>query len=178
MWFLQQLEPAGAFYNISKALRLRGELDPGALKRSFQEIANRHKSLRTAVVENGEQAVQTILPAVELPLPVVDLRALPAAGRELEIRRIGKAEAGQLFDLSRAPLLRLKLARVGDAEHVLYLTMHHIIGDGWSLGVVYRELAAIYRAYCAGLASPLSELPIQRRFRGMAAQRAGWRRIG
>ncbi|MGI9046875.1 MAG: condensation domain-containing protein [Burkholderiales bacterium] len=69
LWFLQQLEPAGAFYNISKALRLRGELDPGALKRSFQEIANRHKSLRTAVVENGEQAVQTILPAVELPLP-------------------------------------------------------------------------------------------------------------
>ncbi|MBC7945338.1 MAG: amino acid adenylation domain-containing protein [Burkholderiales bacterium] len=161
LWFLQRLEPRSAFYNMSKVVELRGELDVAALARSFQTIADRHESLRTAFTDRGDHVTQTVAPAIELPLAVVDLHALAPTERELEIKRLGEAEAGHVFDLGRAPLLRVKLARLGDNEHMLYLTMHHIISDGWSLGVMYRELAALYRAFRCGQASPLPALPLQ-----------------
>ncbi|HEV2707211.1 MAG TPA: amino acid adenylation domain-containing protein [Pyrinomonadaceae bacterium] len=161
LWFLEQLEPGSAAYHIAGALRMVGQLDTDALSRSLNEIVRRHESLRTSFIIVAGQPEQSISPAREIVLPVEDFTALPADEREAEMRRLSREEAHRPFDLSQSPLWRTRLLRMSEDEHVLLLTMHHIISDGWSSGVLVRELATLYEAYRKGAESPLAELPVQ-----------------
>ncbi|WP_437733786.1 amino acid adenylation domain-containing protein [Sorangium sp. So ce1335] len=161
LWFLAQLEPDSAFYNIPGAARIQGPLDRAALEESIQEVARRHEALRTTVALVDGTPRQVIAPDARLPFEIIDLRALVGSAQEAEVRRRAADEARQPFDLARGPLARAKLLQLGDAEHVLLLTMHHIISDGWSVGVLLKELAALYPAFRRGEPSPLSALPIQ-----------------
>ena len=161
LWFIEQLAPGKSAYNIPAAIRLKGPLNVVALERCLNEIVKRHEALRTtfAMVDGGP--VQVIAPILTLALPVVDLRELSGDAREIEVRRLAAEEAGLRFDLARGPLLRIKLLRLGDEEHVGLLTMHHIVSDGWSTGILIREMAVLYEAFSSGRPSPLPELPIQ-----------------
>ncbi|HKR94175.1 MAG TPA: condensation domain-containing protein, partial [Candidatus Angelobacter sp.] len=161
LWFLDQLEPGNAVYNIPGSVRLRGALDHAALRQSLNEIIKRHEALRTRFVELDGQPVQVIEPVLELPIEVLDLSAMSATEGEVEAQRLATAEAALPFDLTSGPLLRVKLLQLAAEEHVLLLTMHHIISDGWSLGVLVREVGALYQAFTEGSASPLPALPIQ-----------------
>ncbi|HVG31078.1 MAG TPA: amino acid adenylation domain-containing protein, partial [Pyrinomonadaceae bacterium] len=161
LWFLDQLEPGNPFYNVPAAMRLRGRLDARALERSLSEIVARHEVLRTSFTLVEHQPVQVVAPAGGLPLPLVDLTGMSAAEREAEVARLAKEEAGRPFDLGRGPLLRATLLKLGGEEHVVLFTMHHIISDGWSLGILVRELSALYGAFARGEDSPLAELPMQ-----------------
>ncbi|QRK05610.1 non-ribosomal peptide synthase/polyketide synthase [Archangium violaceum] len=161
LWFLDRFDPRSSLYNLALVLRLEGALDVGALERSFRALVHRHEALRTTF-QQGEQGVfQVISSSVELPLAVVDLRELPEGNREEEARRLFNEEVLRPFDLKMGPLLRVTLLRLGEAEHVLVLAMHHIVSDGWSMGVLARELKALYEAFLAGKESPLEALPIQ-----------------
>ncbi|MBV8201448.1 MAG: non-ribosomal peptide synthetase, partial [Acidobacteria bacterium] len=141
LWFLDQLEPGSALYNMPLALGLCGELAVGALAAALREIARRHEILRTTFAAAGGLPVQVIAPAVpaagaaEPPLPRIDLAALPATARRRESERLAAAEAARPFDLARGPLWRATLLRLAAAEHLLLVTLHHIVADGWSLAV-------------------------------------------
>ena len=172
LWFLDQMEPGSPAYNIHRAIRLTGRLEVGALERALNEIARRHESLRATFTVRDGRPLQVIAPPVPLPLPVTDLRALPGDEAEAEARRLAEAEAHRPFDLAQGPLLRADLLRLGDGEHLLLLTMHHIVSDGWSMGVLLRELAALYSAFLAGRPSPLADLPIQ--YADFAAWQREW----
>jgi hypothetical protein len=161
LWFLNRLEPESYAFNISNAVRLRGALDVPALRRTLDEIVRRHEALRTTFAEVGGEPVQLIAPALTPGLREVDLRHLPPAEREAEALRLTTEEARKPFDLARGPLLRPFLLRLEEEQHVALLTMHHIVSDGWSMGVLVRELGALYAAYHAGRPSPLPELPLQ-----------------
>lgn len=161
LWFVQGLSPDSFVYNIPHALRLKGELDVAALKAAVSEIIRRHEVLRTTFVVRNAQPVQVIAPAEPFHLAVEDLRGLETEAREAEAIRLGAAAAQQVFDMERGPLFRMLLLQLADDEYVLALCMHHIIGDGWSLGVFYQELEALYTAYVSGQPSPLAELPLQ-----------------
>ena len=161
LWLLDQLDPGRAVYNLPGPVRLTGALDIAALEQSLNEIVRRHEALRTTFDEVDGTPMQVIAPGLELTLPVTDLRHLPAGEREAEARRLITEEARAPFDLARGPLVRAELLRLDDREHVLLLTMHHIVSDGWSLQVLNQELAALYEAFSAGRRSPLPELPIQ-----------------
>src|SRR5262249_39110586 len=139
--------------------RLEGELDVKALRRSMGEIVRRHEVLRTRFVSVNGEARQKIERAGEWALPVVDLSDLER--QEVEAGELVRAEAGQPFDLRRGPLLRTMLLRLGDHEHVLLATVHHIVSDGWSRGILFGELTALYEAYRNNRNSPLAELDIQ-----------------
>ncbi len=161
LWFLHQLKPESAVYNISSAMRLRGELDVAVLQQTLTEVVRRHELLRTTfAVQNGEP-VQVIGEPRDVPLPVVDLSELNESEREAESRRLVAVEAVQPFDLSTGPLLRVGLLRLSSEEHVLPLTVHHIISDGWSIGVMVREVATLFAAFSKGESSPLPELAVQ-----------------
>ncbi|HLM54865.1 MAG TPA: amino acid adenylation domain-containing protein, partial [Pyrinomonadaceae bacterium] len=174
LWFMEQLMPGGSAYNLPAALRLSGRLDVDALGRSFDEIVRRHEALRTTFAEEGGQAVQRIAPRLSVPLRVIDLTSLPEAEREREAVRLATEEARTPFDLSAGPLARASLLRLAPEEHVLLFTLHHVISDGWSMGVLVRETAALYGAYAAGLPSPLPELEIQ--YADFAAWQREWLR--
>jgi amino acid adenylation domain-containing protein len=161
LWFVDQLMPDSPFYNIPAAIRLNGLLDIDAFKRSIEELVRRHETLRTTFSERDGLPVQIISDPSSLALRVTDLSHLPHDEREAEARRLTDAEAAESFDLRRGPLLRVKLLRLSEDEHILLLTMHHIVSDGWSMGVLVREMAAIYEAYVAGKEPALEELPIQ-----------------
>jgi amino acid adenylation domain-containing protein len=161
LWFLDQYEPNSSVYNLPSALRVRGSLNIGVLEQSLNEIIRRHESLRTTFSMVDGEAVQVIAPSVGFSLAVVDLRDHPEGEREEEARRLVNEEAGRPFDLARGPLFRSKLVRLGEEDHVLLLTMHHIVSDGWSMGVLYRELSVLHQAFLNGQPSPLPELPIQ-----------------
>ncbi|HSN96720.1 MAG TPA: amino acid adenylation domain-containing protein, partial [Candidatus Nanopelagicales bacterium] len=161
LWFLDQLEPGSNLYNIPAALRLRGPLDTEALRRAFEGVARRHESLRTTFARIDGHPVQVIHPHPVWRIAEVDLSALTEPDREREVRRLATEEALRPFDLEAGPLLRTALLRLGDDDHVLMITMHHIVSDGWSVGVLVRELGALYQALCAGQPSPLADLPIQ-----------------
>src|SRR5205085_11766590 len=152
--------------------RLIGPLDVTALRRALDEIVRRHDSLRTSFIEVSGRPVQVVLPHRSLDPPVVDLRHLPENERELEARRLAKACAIESFDLTQPPLLRASLLRLGDQEHVLLLTIHHIISDGWSIGVFFRESIILYNAFRQGKASPLSDLTVQ--YADFAAWQQEW----
>jgi amino acid adenylation domain-containing protein len=170
MWFLYQWNPASAAFNMPGAVRLSGEVDTEALRRALQELVRRHETLRTTFTDQDGRLLQVIAPTLELPLSLVDLRDIPEAQREQRARERITAEARQPFDLTRGPLLRAALLRLTGREHVLLLCMHHIISDGWSLGVLVRELAALYSAFVQGQPSPLPALPLQ------YAEFASWQR--
>ncbi|HEX2188233.1 MAG TPA: condensation domain-containing protein, partial [Longimicrobiaceae bacterium] len=161
LWFIDRLEPGSAVYNISVAWRLAGALDEAALERSLSEIVRRHEALRTTFGEVDGSPVQVIAPFGAFSLPVEDLSGLGEADREAAVGRRAGEEARRAFDLSAGPLFRAALLRLGAEEHVLLLTVHHIVGDGSSMGVLYRELLALYEAYREGRASPLPELAVQ-----------------
>src|SRR4051812_34131812 len=161
LWFLDRLEPGQPLYTLPLVLRLEGELDAAALAAAFGEIARRHEALRTVFAERDGEPVQRVLPAGPWELPAADLSGLPAAAREREADRLSAAEAARPFDLSRGPLLRAVLLRLAPGRHELLLTFHHIVSDGWSMGVLVREATALYAAALAGRPSPLPELPIQ-----------------
>src|SRR5918998_1120577 len=161
LWFLDQLVPGNAFYNVPATLRLTTPLDVEALRQSLGEIVRRHETLRTTFAVVDGQPMQVIAPQLEVELPVTDLRHLPGAERSREATRLAAQEAQRPFDLARGPLLRAGLLRLGEADHLLLLTVHHIVADGWSMGILFRELAALYTAVAAGRPSPLPELPIQ-----------------
>ncbi|GEN10426.1 amino acid adenylation domain-containing protein [Myxococcus fulvus] len=159
LWFIDQLEPGSATYNIPVAVRLRGPLDVEALRRTFEALVVRHESLRTTFPTEQGQPLQRIASQVTLPLSVVDLRTLPT--REAEATRLAREEALRPFDLAKGPLLRTNLLHLGEQEHVLLLTMHHIVSDGWSMGVLVRELGALYEGFASGLGVTLPALPVQ-----------------
>ncbi|MEA2694498.1 MAG: hypothetical protein QOJ16_3885, partial [Acidobacteriota bacterium] len=167
LWFLDQLEPGSASYNVPGALRLSGRLSAAALAAAFSAIVLRHEALRTTFRAGSEEPVQVIAPAAPRSLPLVDLAGLPARLKEATARGLAQEEAARPFDLERGPLARVCLLRLvpgggGEAEeHVLLLTLHHIISDGWSLGVVVHELTAFYGAALAGRPAPLSPLAVQ-----------------
>src|SRR5438270_1279010 len=172
LWLLDQLEPGSAAYNLASASRLRGELDPGLLALSLSEIARRHESLRTRFELRDGEPVQVIAPATVFPLPVIDLAGVPAAVRNGEVLRLAHQDSSTSFDLERGPLARALLLRLAGTEHLLLFNMHHVISDGWSFGVLFGELSALYDAFAAGQPSPLPELPIQ--YADFAAWQREW----
>ncbi|HVR98703.1 MAG TPA: amino acid adenylation domain-containing protein, partial [Thermoanaerobaculia bacterium] len=165
LWFVDQLEPGSPLYNMPGALRAEGPLDGGVLALCLGEIVRRHEALRTVFADPDGSPVQVIQPARPFPLPVVDLSALPPGEREALAAALAGEEAARPFDLTGGPachpLLRGTLLRLAENEHVILLTLHHIVGDAWSLGVLIRELSALYPAFAAGRPSPLPELPLQ-----------------
>ncbi len=161
LWFIEQLEPGTHAYNSARAARLRGPLDTAVLRRSMGDIVERHEALRTSFTATDGRPVQVIAGTVSLPLPITDLGGFPEDEREARARHLAEEEIRRPFDLTRAPLLRVRLLRLGPEEHILVLTMHHIVSDEWSQGVLFRELAALYEAHLAGNPSPLQPLPIR-----------------
>ena len=161
LWFLDRLEPGSASYNVAAAMRLTGALDAAALRRALGEIVRRHEALRTVFTDVDGVAAQVVRPFAGLALAVEDLAALDAEARGAVARRRAAEEAARPFDLAAGPLVRAVLLRLGPEEHVLLLTLHHIVSDGWSLGVLFGELSALYGAYRDGGESPLPELPVQ-----------------
>jgi amino acid adenylation domain-containing protein/non-ribosomal peptide synthase protein (TIGR01720 family) len=170
LWFLSQLEPDGHSYNIPTAVRLHGQLNVAALEDCLSEIIRRHESLRTVFAAPDGRAVQVIAEEADFTLPQTDLRHLPEAEREAEARRMAEAEFKRGFDLARGPLLRCRLLRLADEDHILVMVMHHIISDGWSNSVLISEVGALYQAFSCGHPAPLPELAVQ------YADYAAWQR--
>jgi amino acid adenylation domain-containing protein len=161
LWFIDQLEGGSAGYHICLALRLSGSLNERALRNALDETVQRHEALRTVFVSVDGEPVQEIAPRGEFPVTIVDLAADDESIRKTCLLEHQSAEALQRFDLARGPLARARLLRMGVDEHVLLLTVHHIVFDGWSIAVLIRELGQLYGAYCAGKPNPLPPLPIQ-----------------
>ena len=177
LWFIDQLVPGNTFYNVPTALRLTGSLNFSALEQTFHEIIRRHEALRTRFGIAQEQLVQMIpvdsfanasasplgscAATFTLNLPVIDLQHCPAGERELQAKQWVSEESQRPFDLATGPLLRVFLLKLDETDHVLLLNLHHIICDDWSIGVLIRELSAIYTAFAQNQPSPLAELPLQ-----------------
>ncbi len=161
LWFLDRWEAGSSLYNVPRILRICGPLNRNALSRSLNEIVGRHQALRTTFIEDHGQPVQRIASDASIDLPVTGLEHLPPGDRDPEARRLAFAEAAKPFDLARGPLFRAALFRLADSEHILVLTMHHIVTDAWSMGVFFRELGILYQAFSSELPSPLPDLPIQ-----------------
>ncbi|WP_332961113.1 amino acid adenylation domain-containing protein [Microcoleus sp. AR_TQ3_B6] len=161
LWFLDKLQPLSAFYNIPLALRLSGQLNIAALESSINEIIQRHEALRTNFTTQEGQPVQIIASTLNLKLLVVDLLYLTESSREIEAQRLAFEEANRPFNLERDPLVRGTALQLGETEYILVITMHHIISDGWSLGIFVRELTELYKAFCTGAPPVLPLLPVQ-----------------
>ena len=161
LWILDQLQTNGAVYNESFALRLKGSLNLEALQKAFDVIVSRHEVLRTTFTTIDGVPAQVISVAVRSVLKIGDLRQMEASERDLKIQQIFKEETSRPFNLSSDLMLRPSLLRVGSEEHILLLVMHHIVTDGWSVGVFFRELTLLYEAFCKGRLSPLPQLPVQ-----------------
>ena len=161
LWFLDQFEEGSPLYNIPIAMHLLGALNVAALERSFNEIVQRHEVLRTTFGMIQGQPIQCIMPTLSLPLTMIEMTGLSVAERETQTRQVTAHEARRIFDLTQGPLVRTSILRLSDNEHVLLVSMHHSISDGWSLGIFMRELAFLYQAFCAGKPSLLAALPIQ-----------------
>jgi amino acid adenylation domain-containing protein len=161
LWFIDQLGPGNFAYNFPAAVRLKGPLNAVALERSVNELIRRHEVLRTTFATVDGRPAQIIAPMLTVKPRLVDLRELPEGERQAEVRRLVIAEAQRPFNLSRGPLLRIALLRLAEEEHIGLLTTHHIASDGWSTGILIRELAVLYEAFSSARSSPLPELPIQ-----------------
>ncbi|MEH2128457.1 condensation domain-containing protein [Nostoc sp.] len=161
LWFIEQLQPGNSAYNISQPMRLVGCLNVAALEQSFNEVVRRHEVLRTTFTVVDGQPLQVIAPSLSFKLPVVNLQKLSQEQRETDILRLASEEARQPFDLTKGPLLRVTLLQLAAAEYALLLTMHHIVADGWAIGVLIHEIATLYEAFSHGKPSPFSELSIQ-----------------
>ncbi|PHM07995.1 non-ribosomal peptide synthetase, partial [Nostoc sp. 'Peltigera malacea cyanobiont' DB3992] len=170
LWFLDQLAPGNPFYNVSTALHLTGSLNFTALKQTFNEIVRRHETLRTRFVMVEQQPVQAIAPSLTIPLPLIDLRNFDSPERDTRVQQIVTQEAQHPFNLTTGPLLRVKLLQLDEAEYLLLLNLHHIVADGWSIGVLIKELGVLYKALAGdkrylttsySVSTLLPELPIQ-----------------
>jgi amino acid adenylation domain-containing protein len=161
LWFMDQFEPGSVAYNLTAGLRLTGSLNVAALERAFNEIVRRHESLRTSFASVDGEPVQVISPAHEFRVAIVSLIHLPEAEREPEARLVSLEEFRKPFDLAQAPLLRVTLFKLNEHEHLMLLAIHHIVSDGWSMGVLVREVTELYQAFTNERPSPLPELPIQ-----------------
>jgi amino acid adenylation domain-containing protein len=161
LWFLQQMAPESPFYHLAGGIHLAGDLDRQSLERSLAEIVCRHEVLRSVYPTDGGAARQEVLPPGGFALPMADLSGLAPDRREREAERIRASVAGQVLDLARGPLLRALLLRAGERDHLLLALLHHIVCDGWSLGVLTGELASLYPAFVAGRPSPLPPLAVQ-----------------
>ncbi|WP_052511419.1 non-ribosomal peptide synthetase [Cupriavidus sp. HPC(L)] len=176
LWFLWQWNRNSAAYNIPRAVRLRGNLDQAAMQRTFDALVERHESLRTTFHQEGEQAVQRIHPPASLPIAISDLRDVDPARRDTTIQSQVDAEAQAPFDLEQGPLLRVRLLRLADDDHILLVTMHHIVSDGWSMNVVVDEFARLYAGFVSGQSAQLAPLPIQ--YADYAAWQKQWLEAG
>ncbi len=192
LWFLAQIQESAVAYNESAGLILTGALDVPALEASLTEICRRHEILRTGFPQRDGSPLQVVAPPAPLRLPLEDLRGLPEAEQSAAVQRVAAADAAAAFDLARPPLLRLRLLQLADTpagvpRHVLLATLHHILADMWSMGILNRELSILYRAYREGRPAPLPELTVQyadyacrqrERLRGSTLERhlAYWRR--
>jgi amino acid adenylation domain-containing protein len=161
LWLLDQLEPGSGAYNIAMALTLKGPLNVSALEHALSEVVCRHEALRTSFPTVQGQPVLVIAEQCEFKLTLKDLSDLPPEQRAQETQHLVEQEAQTAFDLACAPLLRATLVKHGEQEHALLLTMHHIISDGWSMSILWREVGVLYKAYGDGAESPLEPLPIQ-----------------
>ena len=161
LWFLYRMEPRSPVYNMPAVLRLSGALDVEVARRCLDALRERHESLRTTFLMNGQTPAQLVRPAEPQPLEVIDLTALPPEHREAQARHLVDEEARRPFDLEHGPGFRCALLRLGEHEHLLLLTLHHIIADGWSLSVLVREVATIYSSFSTQRPSPLPALPVQ-----------------
>jgi amino acid adenylation domain-containing protein len=161
LWFLEQLQPGLIAYNLPGAVRLRGPLVVASLERALGAVVTRHESLRTTIRPMGDSAVQIVSSEDGFRLPLVDLSGFPPEQREKELMLRIQEEARQSFDLVRGPLFRSALYRLGPEHHILMLAMHHIVTDGWSIGVLVEELGVLYSDICRGREPSLPELPIQ-----------------
>ena len=161
MWCADRARPGNPAYNASFRWKLTGPLDLRVLSRVFNEIVRRHEILRATFTEIDGNPAQIIAPSIHLSIPLKDLRSLSNGDRETQMDRLCSEEATRSFDLKQGPLVRLGLLRMADEEHILMFTLHHIVSDGWSIGLVMEELQKIYTAYAEGRESPLPELPIQ-----------------
>src|ERR1700722_269313 len=161
LWFIDQLEPESRAYNIPIGVRMKGALDVVALERSLEEVVRRHEVLRTRVDMADGRGVQVIEEEWSGKLEQLDLSGEGGAEREAALEREAREEGGRRFDLGRGPLFRAKLVKLGEQEHVLLVTMHHIVSDGWSMGILVKEVAGLYESYVEGRGSGLPELAIQ-----------------
>ncbi|MBC6430914.1 hypothetical protein FM036_08780 [Nostoc sp. HG1] len=161
LWFLDQLQPGNIAYNIFQGLRLIGRLNIPALQQSFNEVVQRHEALRTTFTAVDGQPIQVISPSLTLNIPVIDWRSLPPEQWEAELLQLANAEAQRPFDLAKDPLLRVTIVRLAETEQALFLIMHHIISDAWSLNLLIEEIVTLYTAFDAQQPSPLPKLPIQ-----------------
>jgi amino acid adenylation domain-containing protein/non-ribosomal peptide synthase protein (TIGR01720 family) len=161
LWFLDQFEPLSAAYNIPTALRLQGVLQLDILERSLQQIVQRHEALRTTFANRDGHSVQIVASSLTLELPLLNLEPISLHEQETEVQRLANEEALRPFDLVHGPLIRVTLLRQHPGLHVLLITMHHIVCDGWSIGIFVRELSALYEAACKELAPTLANLPCQ-----------------
>lgn len=161
LWFLDQLTPGRAIYNLPSAVRIVGRFDVEALRRSVQEVVRRHESLRTYFGATKGEPQQIITPQMKVDLPLIEVSLDSEDRNELEVRRQVQKAIDAPFNLQEAPLWRIVLVRMAENDHVMAIVMHHIISDGWSLGVLSNEIFRLYAAFTSGRASPLPELPIQ-----------------
>ncbi|MBE7374214.1 non-ribosomal peptide synthase/polyketide synthase, partial [Pseudomonas lopnurensis] len=176
MWFLWQLDPQGAAYNLPMAVRLKGELDRQALQSAFDALIARHQSLRTRFESDGDDARQQVLESAPVMIESEDLVSLPPSEREAQLAAMAEAEALAPFDLAEGPLLRVRLLKLAEQEHVLLLTLHHIVADGWSLNLLIEEFLRLYDAACLDEDAALPALPVQ--YRDYAMWQRSWLEAG
>jgi amino acid adenylation domain-containing protein/non-ribosomal peptide synthase protein (TIGR01720 family) len=172
LWFLDQLEPGSAFYNVPSGLRIKGPLDAASLERALREIIRRHEVLRTTFTSFEGRPTQVIHAAIDFPFPIDQVGPVPSAERDLVVRHHAEQEAARPFDLITGPLVRARLVVLDVDDHLLLLTLHHIVSDGWTRGIFNRELTTLYTAFLAGKPSPLPELALQ--YADYAAWQRGW----
>ncbi|HZQ46542.1 MAG TPA: condensation domain-containing protein, partial [Verrucomicrobiae bacterium] len=161
LWFLDQLTPGNCAYNLSRAIRIEGNLDLVVLERAINEIVRRHEVLRTSFELLDGTPMQIVHEAQPMRLNVQDLLGSTRAEQEQEIRSITAKDASEPFDLGRGPLFRIRVLRAASTEHVFVHTLHHIVSDGWSVGILVREISLLYDAFLRGAPSPLPDLPVQ-----------------
>lgn len=161
LWFMERLGPQNTPYNIYPFFQLDGPLNVAALQQCVNEVVRRHASLRTTFKLAGSQPVQVVAPSLTVPMPVVDLRSLTGSERAAEIERLTQEEFQQPFDLTNGPLIRARLLRCADDQHLWQLAMHHIVFDAWSMSIFYREISALYEAFVTRTSSRLPDLTVQ-----------------
>jgi len=161
MWFMQQLEPASTAYTLFGAVRIEGPLDTERLLRAIDALHHRHEPLRTKFREIEGRPLQIIVPSVTAALPIDDLTHIDPKARDAEVRRMATLEVGRPFDLAELPILRTRLLRLSEADHVLLASLHHIAGDGWSVRLLWRDLTELYVADAEGRTPRLPPLPVQ-----------------
>lgn len=160
LWFLEQMHPDRPVYNIPLALKIEGPMNVGVLELAINDVVSRHEALRTRFESNHGHPVQIIAAATHVPLPLIDLRLLPASEREVHASRLAREDAARPFDLQRLPLLRAQLLVLDETTRILVMVVHHIVFDGWSLSILLREISACYAARLGGQQAGLPELPV------------------